>query len=119
MPADLPLDPTLSEMNYLLEAAVFVVYLVFLAGVGFVMKRFNTNSDDYFRSGARTTWWLMGPSLMMSMTSAAVFTATAGALYEAGLPVLASNFAQILTGIILASFLAAWFRQTRAITGPR
>ena len=118
MPIDPSSQPSPQEVNYLLEAAVCLVYLLFLAAVGFVMKRFNTNSDDYFRSGARTTWWLMGPSLMMSMTSAAVFTATAGALFEAGLPVLATNFAQILTGIILASFLAAWFRQTRAITGP-
>jgi len=105
-------------MEHLTEYIVVGVYLAFMAAVGVVMKRFNTNSDDYFRSGARSTWWLMGPSLMMSMTSASVFTASTGAIFEAGLSPLSANVAQVFTGLILGTFLAAWFRQTRAVTGP-
>ncbi len=105
-------------MHNLTEFAVVGVYLVFMIVVGLVMKRFNNNADDYFRSGARSAWWLMGPSMMMSMTSASVFTASAGALFESGIAPLAVNFAQFFSGFILAAVLAAWFRQTRAITGP-
>jgi len=105
-------------MENWIEFTVVGVYLIFMVVVGGVMKRFNANSDDYFRSGARSTWWLMGPSLTLSMTSAAVFTAVAGGIFESGLAPISANFAQIMTGIILATVLAAWFRQMRAVTAP-
>lgn len=98
------------------EYVVVVLYLGFLAMVGPLMRRFNTNSDDYFRGGAKTTWWLMGPSLAISMVSATVFTGVAGAVYEAGIPPLASNAAQWVAGAILVLFLAAWFRRLRFVT---
>lgn len=98
------------------EYVVIVVYLVFLAAIGPIMKSFNNNSDDYFRGGARTKWWLIGPSLAMSITSAGVFTGVAGAIFEAGLAPMASNLGQYAGGIILIAFLAAWFRQLRKIT---
>ena len=102
---------------HLAEYIVIVVYMVFLASVGPLMRKFNSNSDDYFRGGARTSWWLMGPSLTLSMVSAYVFTGVAGAIYEAGIAPLASNAAQWVAAIILIAFLAAWFRQMRMITG--
>lgn len=105
-------------MEHTAEYIVIAVYLAFMAFVGWVMKRFNSNSDDFFRSGARSSWWLLGPSLSLSMTSASVFTAVAGAIFEAGFAPLASNFGQYVAAIILATFLAAWFRQLRAVTGP-
>lgn len=98
------------------EYVVIAVYMIFLACVGPLMKNFNRNSDDYFRGGARTTWWLMGPSLALSMVSATVFTGVAGAIYEAGAPPLASNAAQWVAGAILVWFLAAWFRRLRFVT---
>lgn len=99
-----------------IEYVVIVVYLLFLAAVGPFMKSFNKNSDDYFRGGARTKWWLIGPSLAMSITSAAIFTGVAGAVFEAGLAPMASNFGQYAAGILLVIFLAAWFRQLRKVT---
>jgi len=98
------------------EYVVIVVYLVFLAAIGPIMKSFNKNSDDYFRGGARTKWWLIGPSLAMSITSAGVFTGVAGAIFEAGLAPMASNLGQYAAGILLIGFMAAWFRQLRKIT---
>jgi len=98
------------------EYVVIVVYLVFLAAIGPIMKSFNKNSDDYFRGGARTKWWLIGPSLAMSITSAGVFTGVAGAIFESGLAPMASNLGQYAAGILLIGFMAAWFRQLRKIT---
>jgi Na+/proline symporter len=99
------------------EYVVIGIYLVLLAAVGPVMKSFNKNSDDYFRGGARTRWWLLGPSLAISIISAAAFTGVAGAIFEAGLSPMASNVGQWTAGIILILFLAAWLRQLRKITG--
>ena len=104
--------PTLLPIEYI----VIVVYLLFLAAVGPIMKSFNKNSDDYFRGGARTKWWLIGPSLAMSITSAAMFTGVAGAMFEAGLAPMASNLGQYAAGILLVLFMAAWFRQLRKVT---
>lgn len=104
--------PTLLPVEYL----VIVVYLVLIALVGPVMRSFNTGSDDYFRGGARTKWWLMGPSLAISIVSAAVFTGSAGAFYEGGLSPLALNFGQWTAGLLLVLFMAGWFRQMRRMT---
>lgn len=105
--------PTLLTIEYV----VIVIYLVALAGVGPIVKSFNRNSDDYFRGGARTKWWLLGPSLAMSIISAAAFTGVAGAIYEAGIAPLATNLGQWTAGIVLVGFLAAWLRQLRKVTG--
>lgn len=107
-----PTPPKLLAIEYI----VIVVYLVFLASIGPIMKSFNKNSDDYFRGGARTKWWLIGPSLAMSITSAGVFTGVAGAIFESGLAPMASNLGQYAGGILLIAFMAAWFRQLRKIT---
>ncbi|MCC5836042.1 MAG: hypothetical protein JJU20_15045 [Opitutales bacterium] len=105
--------PTLLTVEYV----VIVIYLIALAGVGPIVKSFNRNSDDYFRGGARTKWWLLGPSLAMSIISAAAFTGVAGAIYEAGVAPLATNLGQWTAGIVLVAFLAAWLRQLRKVTG--
>lgn len=106
------MTPTLLPIEYL----VIVVYLVLIALVGPIMRSFNTDSDDYFRGGARSKWWLMGPSLAISIVSAAVFTGSAGAIYEGGMAPLALNFGQWTAGILLVLFMAAWFRQLRRMT---
>jgi solute:Na+ symporter, SSS family len=106
------MTPTLLPIEYV----VIVVYLVLIALVGPVMRSFNTGSDDYFRGGARTKWWLMGPSLAISIVSAAVFTGSAGAFYEGGLAPLALNFGQWTAGLLLVLFMAGWFRQMRRMT---
>jgi solute:Na+ symporter, SSS family len=104
--------PTLLPIEYV----VIVVYLLLITLVGPIMRSFNTDSDDYFRGGARTKWWLMGPSLAISIVSAAVFTGSAGAFYEGGFAPLALNFGQWTAGVLLVLFMAAWFRQLRRMT---
>jgi solute:Na+ symporter, SSS family len=110
---DMPTTQSILPIEYI----VIVAYLIFLALIGTYLKKLNTNASDFFRGGARSKWWLLGPSLSMSMTSAAVFTGVAGAIFEAGLAPIASNAAQFCAGIVLALFLAGWFRQLRKITG--
>lgn len=100
-----------------LEYGVIAVYLLFLAATGPAMRRFNQDGKDYFIGGARTSWWLMGPSLALGMVSAYVFTGVAGALYEGGLAPLFSNFGILAAGMVLATFLAGWYRQLRLVTG--
>jgi len=102
--------------NSIIDYIVIFAYLILISSIGVIFKSFNKNSSDYFRGGAQTTWWLLGSSIWISAVSAAVFTGSAGAVFESGLPPLASNWAIIGAGFILALFLAGWFRQLRLIT---
>lgn len=98
------------------EYIIIFVFMLVLSNLGRVFKAFNKNASDYFRGGERTTWWLLGVSVWMSAVSATVFTGVAGAVYEAGIAPLASNWGIIAAGFLMATFLAAWVRQLRLIT---
>ena len=100
------------------EYVVIGCYLAVLVGVGAVFRRFNENVSDYFRNGCKGTWWLVGSSAFMTAFSAWTFSGAAGAAYEAGWSVLVIYLANSVGFAINGLFLAKWFRQIRAITGP-
>lgn len=100
------------------EYAVIVGYLIALVGVGVVFRGFNKNVSDYFRTGCRGTWWLVGASAFMQLFSAWTFTGAAGAAFEAGWSVMVIFAANVLAFFLVFLFLGPWFRQLRAITAP-
>lgn len=105
-------------MQLNVDLLVIIVYLIILVTTGFVFKAFNHDVSDFFRSGAQGTWWLIGASIFMAGVSAATFTGNASVAYEAGLSILWIYIGAILGFILNALFMAAWFRQLRAITFP-
>lgn len=115
IPDILPLA-ALTDSQRWIEIAVIAVYLGFLVTIGLLMKGMNANVSDYFRSGAKGTWWLVGMSIFISSVSAFTFTGNAGLVYEAGWTGLVIYWTQGLGLLIAAIFLAAWFRQMRCIT---
>ena len=102
----------------LVEYGVIAAYLVVLVAVAFVFKRFNENISDYFRNGCKATWWLVGMSCFMASFSAWTFTGAAGVAYENGWSILVIFIGNTLALLLNAAFLAPWFRQLRAISGP-
>ncbi|HCD32828.1 MAG TPA: hypothetical protein DER01_10510 [Phycisphaerales bacterium] len=106
-------------MNHMLAYSVIGIYLLLLIVVGMVMQRFNSDSSDYFRSGCRGTWWLVGSSAFMGAFSAWTFSGAAGAAYESGWSVAVVYLANSAGFAINALWLAPWFRQMRAITVPQ
>lgn len=105
-------------MNYWVEGTVIGVYLVFILAVGSIFNRMNKNVSDYFRSGAKGTWWLVGSSLFIGAVSSSTFTAGAGVAFDAGLTALMVSVGVWIGMVINISFLARWFRQLRCITFP-
>lgn len=103
-------------MKFSLEIAIIGVYLLFLLGVGFSFRRFNNDSSDYFRAGAKGTWWLVGSSIFMSGISSYTFVGNGAAIYQSGWSPLVIYLANTLVLFISFLFLAAWFRQMRAVT---
>ena len=101
-----------------LEYVVICVYLVFMVIIGFIFKKLNSNVDDYFRSGCKGSWWLVGASSYISSISAYSFTGAAGIAYTAGWSVLIIYLCAPITAFITYFFFAARFRQLRITTPP-
>jgi len=105
-------------MVHPVEYVVIGVYLIFMIVIGFVFKKLNSNVDDYFRSGCKGSWWLVGASNFVSGISAYSFTGAAGVAYTAGWSVLLIYACAPFTGVITYFFFAARFRQLRITTAP-
>ncbi|MAX26783.1 MAG: hypothetical protein CMJ19_20010 [Phycisphaeraceae bacterium] len=93
-------------------------YLALIMAMGAVFSRFNRDDADYFRGGSKGVWWLVGASAFMSGFSAYTFTAASGVAFEAGWSVVVIYFANAFGYLLNFLFLAPWFRQIRATTGP-
>ncbi len=100
----------------LLNYIVIGVYFVFLAAIGMVFKRLNRDEDDYFRAGSRSSWWMVGMSLLMSSISTQTFIANAGVAYRSGFSIWWIYIVNSLCGIVLVLGVAAWYRQARVTT---
>jgi Na+/proline symporter len=98
--------------------AVIAGYAGLLVVMGVVMRRLNHDLSDYFRNGCRGTWWLVGASAFMTSFSAGTFTGIAGVAFNAGWSVTIIFAANALGFLANYAFLAAWFRQLRAVTSP-
>lgn len=100
------------------EYAVIGAYFVFMIVTGIAFRRFNRNVSDYFRSGCRGTWWLVGASVFMSSFTAWTFTGASGVAYDAGMAVSIIFFSNAVGYLINFLVTAPLFRQMRATTGP-
>jgi Na+/proline symporter len=108
-------------MNASMHTSQYVVigaYMALLVAMGIVMRGLNHDLSDYFRNGCRGTWWLVGASAFMTSFSAGTFTGIAGIAFGAGWTVTVIFAANALGFLANYAFLAAWFRQLRAITSP-
>jgi Na+/proline symporter len=98
------------------DFAIIGVYLVFLASMGWVFRRFNTGSKDYFAGGFRQTWWLLGASSFISNFSCWTFTGAAGIAYTYGILIFAVYATDVLGFIFAFIWFAPRFRQLRLVT---
>ncbi len=101
-----------------IEYIVILLYFVFMIATGVLFRRFNRNFSDYFRSGCRGTWWMVGASVFMASFTAWSFTGAAGAAYTSGISVAIIFLANATGYLINALVTAPIFRQMRATTGP-
>ncbi len=95
---------------------VIATYFILMVVIGFVFKKFNKNTSDYFRSGGSMLWPLVGATTFMSFISAVTYTGAAGKAYEAGTFVFVVYFANGLGFLISSLYFSYRFRQTRVVT---
>ena len=103
-------------MEHTVEFIVIAGYLILLISVSLVFKKFNQDSNDYFRNGCRGTWWLIGSSAFMTAFSAWTFTGAAGVSYKAGWTVMIIFLSNSLGYLFNAVYLAPRYRQLRMTT---
>jgi len=104
----------ISNIDYIVIAG----YLLLTIAVGLVFKNFSANTDDYFKSGSKGTWWLVGTSAFMGTFTAWTFTGAAGMAYESGYSVMFLFLGSALGYFMNFVFLAPWLRQMRVTTLP-
>ena len=100
------------------EYIVIACYLVFLFSLGLVFRKFNSDASDYFKSGCRGVWWLVGVSVFVSGVSSRTFTANAGVAYDAGFSIWLVYLGGFVGGLFEIFYFAPRFRQIRATTFP-
>ena len=101
-----------------IEWIIIGIYLVLLVIMGSLFGKLNKNTSDYFRSGQRGTWWLVGMSMIMAGTSTSAFTANAGVGYEAGFTFLIVYWGGLAALPVEYYIMAPMFRRLRATTPP-
>jgi len=101
-----------------IEYLVIIGYLILIALVGVVFKKFSSDTDDYFKSGTKGTWWLVGSSAFMSAFSAWTFTGAAGVAYQSGFSVMIIFLGNAMGFFLNFLFLGPWLRQMRVTTFP-
>ncbi|MEM7624182.1 MAG: transporter [Planctomycetota bacterium] len=99
-----------------LDYVVIAFYFTFMLGIGWVFRRFNTDSSDYFRGGGSMQWWMTGASTFMVTFSAWTFTGAAGKIYSTGTLVLTLYLSNALANVFVFIFTSHRFRRMRAIT---
>ena len=98
------------------DHGMIVFYLAFMISIGWVVRRFNTSSSDYFRGGGNMLWWMTGSSAFMVSFSAVLFTGMAGKAYVDGSIVLVIYVANFLGFVFNYLWTAHRFRQMRVDT---
>ncbi len=98
------------------DYAIIGFYFVFVASLGFVFRKFNKSSKDYFAGGQRMCWWLLGGSLFISNFSCWTFTGAAGIARKYGILILYIYVMDVIGYLIGYLFFATRLRQMRLIT---
>jgi SSS family transporter len=102
----------LTVYDYLVIAS----YFVFMTAIGWVFRRFVTNTSEYFRGGGRMVWWMVGSSAFMVAFSAWTFTGAASKAYEDGTIIMVIYLGNALGFLANYLYFAPRFRQMRVVT---
>ncbi|MDQ8181428.1 hypothetical protein [Pelagicoccus sp. SDUM812005] len=98
------------------DYATIGLYLVFLASIGWLFRRFTGGSTDYFAGGFKMNWWLIGAGSFVSNFSAWSFTGAAHMAYTYGALIFAFFFMDAAAFFISYLWFAPRFRQLRLVT---
>jgi len=86
-----------------IDSAIILLYFLAMIGIGIYQRRHVRSSEDYFLSGKKLSFWLIGMSIVATDIGAVEFVGLAGQAYRFG--IVAGNYDWI--GSVPAMILAA------------
>ena len=94
-----------------IDLAIVILYLVGIAGAGFLFARKNRSSDAYFRGGGRLPWWAVALSLFAALFSPLTFLAVPALVYTTDMSYLPIFFGVVLVLPITVRWYIPFFRK--------
>lgn len=73
-----------------IDSAIILLYFLAMIGIGFYQRRHVRSSEDYFLSGKKLSFWLIGMSIVATDIGAVEFVGLAGQAYRFG--IVAGNY---------------------------
>ncbi|MFQ3575464.1 MAG: sodium/solute symporter [Cytophagales bacterium] len=99
----------------------YIIFLVFILSVGiyvWVDSKKHHTIEEYFLSGRRMTWPIIGLSLVASNISSEHFVGMAGEGYKIGLPIASYEWTASLVMVVVALFVLPKFMRAGIYTLP-
>jgi len=97
----------------LLDAAIFIVYLLGIVGLGvFAARKGKDTNRDYFLAGDKLPWWMVGGSIIAANISSHQLVGVMGVAYDRGFVAMVVEWGAILIGFnaLLWVFLPFYLR---------
>jgi SSS family solute:Na+ symporter len=100
-----------------LDFYVMAIFALLIFGIGLTFTRASSkNGQAFFEAGGATPWWINGLSLFISYFSAGTFVVWGSIAYKSGLVSNVIQLTMAISGLLVAKFVAAKWKQTGAIT---
>lgn len=99
-----------------LDYAVLIGSVLLIALYGILRTRGRRNLHDYLRGQKRSSWFVVGLSVMATQASAITFLSTPGQGYAGGMAFVQNYFAIPLALVIIAAFFLPIYRRFNVYT---
>jgi SSS family solute:Na+ symporter len=100
-----------------LDFCVMAVFALLIFAIGLTFTRASSkNGQAFFEAGGATPWWINGLSLFISYFSAGTFVVWGSIAYKSGLVSNVIQLTMAISGLMVARFVAAKWKQTGAVT---
>ncbi|UOE46227.1 Na+:solute symporter [Mucilaginibacter sp. SMC90] len=100
-----------------LDFCVMAVFALLIFAIGLTFTRASSkNGQAFFEAGGATPWWINGLSLFISYFSAGTFVVWGSIAYKSGLVSNVIQLTMAISGLLVARFVAAKWKQTGAVT---
>ncbi len=103
-----------------LDWAVFIIYLLFIVGIGLFIgfRNKQETSEDYFLASKKLPWWAIGASLIAANISAEQFIGMSGSGFAIGLAISSYEWMAAITLLIVGKFFLPIFIEKGIYTIP-
>lgn len=100
-----------------LDFYVMAIFALLIFAIGLTFTKAGSKSGQaFFEAGGATPWWINGLSLFISYFSAGTFVVWGSIAYKSGLVANMIQLTMAISGLIVARFIAAKWKQTGAMT---